>query len=441
MKLPGSFRVGRPFSLRARVALASAVTAAVVVGAMSAVLFAFAPNDARTQVVSVVSALAVTRADDGTATTENPVPGHTVVVPAQPAVPRRSPADSGTAQPAVPALPLSNAEFARTVPVDGSPVVLAVPQSVAADSITKQRLRIIAIGVAATVLAALLGWYLSSRAVSPLRRLTAATAGLGDRLELDPPRQPAASETAELADAMNTMLARISDERRHTTEALVTARDFAATAAHELRTPLTAMRTDLQVLRSMPMSESERTEIIDEVLTTQSAVESTLAALERLAQGDLTTESDWEELDLGEIIDQVVDDATRLHPAVTITTTAVDSLRLRGLAPGLRSVVENAVTNSLRHGAATRIDIAAHRLRDKVILTIDDNGTGIPAAARPRVFDRFYRASSSPGSGLGLALVAQQARLHNGTATIEDSPLGGVRLTVTLMPGEAAPHR
>lgn len=441
MKLPAAFRVGRPFSLRARVALASAATAAVVVAAMSAVLFAFAPNDARAQVVTVVSSLAVTRAEDGTATTGNPAPGRTVIVPAQPAVPRPVVADGGAAQPAVPATPPANAEFARTVPVDGSPVVLAVPRSVAADSITKQRLRIIAIGVAATVLAALLGWYLSSRAVSPLRRLTAATAGLGDRLELDPPRQPAASETAELADAMNTMLARISDERRHTAEALVTARDFAATAAHELRTPLTAMRTDLQVLRSMPMPEPERIEIIDEVLTTQSAVESTLAALERLAQGDLTTESDWEDLDLGEIIDQVVDDATRLHPAVTITTTAVDPLRLRGLAPGLRSVIENAVGNSLRHGAATRIDIAAHRLPDKVILTIDDNGTGIPAAARPHVFDRFYRASSTPGSGLGLALVAQQARLHDGTATIEDSPLGGVRLTVTLSPGEAPPYR
>ncbi|MEV6771516.1 HAMP domain-containing sensor histidine kinase [Nocardia sp. NPDC051030] len=419
--------VRRPLSLRTRVALASAVTAAVVVGTMTAVLFAVTSTDARTQVGTIVSAIALEPAQ---VMTESPGTTDPSGTEALPALPSPGP-DITVVRPAEP----STGEFQRALPVDGKTVVLGVPRDVAADSIAKQRFRIIAIGVAGIALAALLGWYFASRAVAPLRRLTVATAGLGDRLALDSPEQPAASETVELAEAMNTMLGRISEERQHTSEALVTARDFAATAAHELRTPLTAMRTDLQVLRSMSLSEAERAEILDEVLASQGTIESTLYALERLAVGDLTTESDWEDVDLGQLVDQVVDDARRAHPGVALAGHDVEPIRLRGLAAGLRSVLDNAITNAVRHGTASRIDIAAHRMSDRVVLTIDDNGTGIPGPDRERVFERFHRVgTAAPGSGLGLALVAQQARLHGGTAVIEDSPLGGVRLTVTLAP-------
>ncbi|MFE2958961.1 sensor histidine kinase [Nocardia tengchongensis] len=423
-------------SLRARVALASAATAAVVVAAMSVLLFVFAPAEASNQVGRVVSAIALAPAE-----VVHPEPG----APAQPVPGTPVPPPSG-----MPALPTGpgvlitrvdpNVEYSRTVAFNGEPVALTVPTEVASDSATRQRIRIVLIGLAGVALAAVLGWLAAHRAVVPLRRLTAATAGLGEGLAVQTPRHPVASETTELAQAMNTMLGRIATERRHTDEALVTARDFAATAAHELRTPLTAMRTDLQVLRSMPLSEAERAEILDDVLGAQSSVEATLHALERLAVGDLTTESDWADLDLGEVVDQVVDDARRQYPGVTIAADGVEPIRLRGLAAGLRSVVDNAVTNAVRHGGADRIEIAAHPADGHAVLTIDDNGCGIPAADRERVFERFYRASPTDGSGLGLALVVQQARLHGGTATIGESPAGGVRLTVTLSCGPAAPR-
>lgn len=414
-------------SLRARVALASAATAAVVVAAMSVVLFVFAPNDAANQVGRVVSAIAVNPAQP--VASGGAAPAQTV----QPLPSQVLPGDlhegvvitrAGVTGP--------DAEYSRTVALDGSSVALTVPTAVASDSAAQQRVRIVLVGLAGIALAGLLGWYFAHRAVVPLRRLTAATSGLGEGLALDTARSPVASETTELADAMNSMLGRIATERRHTGEALVTARDFAATAAHELRTPLTSMRTDLQVLRSMPLSEQQRGEILDEVLGTQDSLEATLSALERLAVGDLTTESDWEQVDLGELADQVADDATRAHPGVTVSADGVGQVVLRGLAAGLRSVLDNAVTNAVRHGGATRVEIAAHRVDDVVTLTVDDNGTGIPEAERAKVFERFYRASPTPGSGLGLALVAQQARLHGGSAEFGDSPLGGVRLTVGL---------
>ncbi|WP_067720595.1 HAMP domain-containing sensor histidine kinase [Nocardia yamanashiensis] len=415
---------GRPFSLRTRVALASAATAAIVVAAIAAVLFAVAPNDANNQVGRVVKAIALEPAT---------VDGR----PAErlPALPTGSPGVIIRTTPDAPEM-----DFSRTLALDGTTVTVAVPHDVATDSVVQQRIRIVLVGVAAIVLAAVLGWFFASRAVAPLRRLTTATADLGDELSLRTPRGPMASETGELADAMNTMLTRIAAERRHTDEALVTARDFAATAAHELRTPLTAMRTDLQVLRSMELSDADRDEILDEVLSSQRSIESTLYALERLAMGDLTTESDWEDLDLGQLVDQVVEDARRSHPDTQISAEAVEPVRLHGLAAGLRSVIDNAITNAIRHGKAGHIEIAAHTTADLVTLTIDDDGTGIPEAQREKVFERFYRGGSEPGNGLGLALVAQQARLHGGTARITESPLGGARLSVTLSCVRAVPR-
>jgi two-component system sensor histidine kinase PrrB len=81
-----------------------------------------------------------------------------------------------------------------------------------------------------------------------------------------------------------------------------------------------------------------------------------------------------------------------------------------------------------------RVQLSAVSSRAGVEIAIDDDGVGLPKEEREVVFDRFSRGStaSHSGSGLGLALVAQQAELHGGTASLEDSPLGGVRLVLRL---------
>ncbi|MBF6329751.1 HAMP domain-containing sensor histidine kinase [Nocardia transvalensis] len=465
----------RPLSLRARVAVAGAATAALVVVAMSAVFFALAPSGTEQQVDSTVRALRITRAASGEADPARsptaPTPPASLGVggasaPGGPGVP--SPGEA--AAPGGPVLGTQGAHGAgapgsgagvsgpRIFLSDGGPgsgppepflswdlpakigkgdtmlVAAAVPKQAVADTVAAQRNRIVAVGAGAIVVAAALGWLFAHRAVLPLRRLTTATKGVGTRLSLEVPPTKGTTETAELTAAMNQMLERIADERRHTADALAAARDFAATSAHELRTPLTSMRTDLQVLRTMEVSERERLDILDDVLTTQQSVEDTLAALERLALGELTTEDDFDEVDLDELIDQVVEDAGGNHPEVTVTSTVAEPLPIQGLAAGLRSILDNAVTNSVRHGRATRVDVAARRIDgDMVELTVDDNGSGVPPGDRERVFERFARgATGAAGSGLGLALVAQQARLHGGAVRLDDSPLGGARLRVTL---------
>jgi two-component system sensor histidine kinase PrrB len=91
------------------------------------------------------------------------------------------------------------------------------------------------------------------------------------------------------------------------------------------------------------------------------------------------------------------------------------------------------VRNAVTHGAATRIALAGHRLDHTITITVDDNGRGLPAEnTRTCSVDSPGSSAAAGGSGLGLALVVQQAALHGGNIVLSDSPLGGLRATLTL---------
>ncbi|MGY2062940.1 sensor histidine kinase, partial [Nocardia gipuzkoensis] len=181
-----------------------------------------------------------------------------------------------------------------------------------------------------------------------------------------------------------------------TAATLATARDFAAVAGHELRTPLTAMRTDLEVLRTLDLDEAQRTEILADLQRSQGRVEATLSALERLAAGELTKERDHVETDIAELIDQAAHDAMRHFPTLSVRIDSDPELITRGLPTGLRLALDNALTNSARHGRATEALITAHRMPDgSIVISVDDNGRGIPAQERTAVFDRFFRGSQA----------------------------------------------
>jgi two-component system, OmpR family, sensor histidine kinase PrrB len=230
------------------------------------------------------------------------------------------------------------------------------------------------------------------------------------------------------------MLARIGTEQQRTKAALESARDFAAVASHELRTPLTAMRTNLEVLHTLELPTEQRKEVTEDTMRTQSRIEATLTALERLAQGELSTADDHVPLDITELLDRAAHDAVRIYPDLNVTLLPSPTILMLGLPTGLRLVIDNAIANAVKHGQATQVQLSAITSRAGVEIVIDDDGTGIPEEERTAMFERFTRGSkaSHSGSGLGLALVAQQAELHEGTASLEDSPLGGTRLLLRL---------
>ncbi len=281
--------------------------------------------------------------------------------------------------------------------------------------------------------AAVFAWLLAAFAVRPFKRLAQQARSI-DADERPQVAVRGATEAVEVAEAMRGMLQRIWTEQDRTKDALASARDFAAVSSHELRTPLTAMRTNLEVLSTLDMPDDQRKEVLGDVIRTQSRIEATLSALERLAQGELSTSDDHVPVDITELLDRAAHDATRIYPGLDVSLVPSPTCIIVGLPAGLRLAVDNAIANAVKHGGATRVELSAVSSRVGVEIAIDDNGRGVPEDERQVVFARFSRGStaSHSGSGLGLALVAQQAELHGGTAALESSPLGGARLVLRL---------
>ncbi|MGB3477166.1 MAG: HAMP domain-containing sensor histidine kinase [Mycobacterium sp.] len=327
----------------------------------------------------------------------------------------------------------------RTVDIPGpgprSLAVGATYDATLADTNNLHR-RVILLCTVAIGAAALLGWLLTAFAVRPLRRLAQQARSIDAGDERPEIEVRGATEAVEIAEAMRGMLQRIWKERDRTQEALASARDFAAVSSHELRTPLTAMRTNLEVLTTLDLPDDQRKEVLHDVVRTQTRIEATLSALERLAQGELSTSDDHVPVDITDLLDRAAHDAMRVFPDLNVSLVPSPTCIIVGLPAGLRLAVDNAIANAVKHGGATQVQLSAVTSREGVEIAIDDNGGGLPEEERRIVFERFSRGStaSHSGSGLGLALVAQQAELHGGTATLEDSPLGGVRLLLQLPP-------
>ncbi|CAN3130726.1 histidine kinase [Mycobacterium sp. smrl_JER01] len=278
------------------------------------------------------------------------------------------------------------------------------------------------------------GWLLAAFAVRPFKRLAQQTRQIDAGDEAPDIDIRGATEAVEIADAIKGLVERVWEEQDRTKAALASARDFASVSAHELRTPLTAMRTNLEVLATLDLTEEGRKEVVSDVIRTQSRIEATLGALERLAQGELSTEDDHVPVDITELLDRAAHDAMRVYPDLEVSLVPAPTVIIVGLPAGLRLAVDNAIANAVKHGGAGRVQLSAVSSREGVEIAIDDDGVGVPEEERRVVFDRFSRGStaSHSGSGLGLALVAQQAELHGGTASLEASPLGGARLLLRL---------
>jgi two-component system, OmpR family, sensor histidine kinase PrrB len=294
--------------------------------------------------------------------------------------------------------------------------------------------RVVLICAFAIAAAAIFAWILATFAVRPFKRLAQQTRAIDAGDEAPQVQVRGATEAVEIAEAIRGMLQRIWNEQNRTKEALASARDFAAVSSHELRTPLTAMRTNLEVLSTLDLPDDQRKEVLNDVIRTQSRIEATLGALERLAQGELSTSDDHVPVDITELLDRAAHDAMRVYPNLDVSLVPSPTCIIVGLPAGLRLAVDNAIANAVKHGGASRVQLSAVSSRAGVEIAVDDNGTGVPEAERRVVFERFSRGStaSHSGSGLGLALVAQQAHLHGGTAELDNSPLGGARLLLRL---------
>jgi signal transduction histidine kinase len=291
------------------------------------------------------------------------------------------------------------------------------------------------LGIAA-LLAAGLGTFLAAmRTLGPLRRLRRAAGRIAveDDLDVRVSETDGPAEVRSLAASFNAMLARLSASAALRERALEATRRFAFDAGHELRTPLTTVQATLSALHRHPdVAPEQRAAMLEDALEEQHRLVALLDGLQALARGEATS-NEHEDVDLADVVTRAVADARAHYPATQFELDVPDAhVVVRGWEPGLRLLVANLVTNAAHHGRPggnVWVTLAGPEL------TVDDDGDGIPEADRERIFEPFRRleaAADRPGTGLGLALVAQQAREHDATVRVEKSPVGGARVVVAF---------
>jgi two-component system sensor histidine kinase PrrB len=276
-------------------------------------------------------------------------------------------------------------------------------------------------------------WLAASLVLRPLARLRGVASNVAKDEDLDR-RVPAGGprELRSLAASFNAMLARLGRSAADRERALAATRRFAADAGHELRTPLTSVQATLSALRRHPeLPPERRVSMAEDALSEQRRLVALLDGLQALARGDAET-VEQTDVDLADVVATAASAATGRHPELQLSTDLPPGPAvIRGWEPGLRLLVDNLVENAVRHGRPGG-QVAVTLEPAGPLLHVDDDGPGIDEGQRERIFEPFVRAEGreAPGSGLGLALVAQQARQHGAEVEVGRSPLGGARFSV-----------
>ncbi|MEW2371815.1 HAMP domain-containing sensor histidine kinase [Streptomyces sp. NPDC006656] len=332
-----------------------------------------------------------------------------------------------------------------SVPVTGAApgnLWIFTPASAADPQVAAVRRRVLLVALLAAPVSGLLAYGLAGRATASVRRLSRRAATLdpaaGAAAFLGPPVNIA--EVDELSAAIGQLLTRYDEQAARTVQALETARSFSSAASHELRTPLMSMQTDLDVLAAHPgLSPAERAEVVRDLRSDHARLLELLGALRMLALGDLVEVSAFAPLDLCELVDTAAGEAARRSrgEGLELDVDLPAELRVFGWDSGLKIMLDNLLRNAVVHGRRPgeppRVTVRLHARGAFAVLTVDDEGPGVAPAEREAVFRRFHHRPGSPGSGLGLTLVAQQAALHRGTVTLADVPGGtGLRVEVRL---------
>jgi signal transduction histidine kinase len=270
-------------------------------------------------------------------------------------------------------------------------------------------------------------WWLTALALRPLQRVAA---GVRERDEQSLQPLPAAGlpeEVAPLVTALNALLQRLG-------QSLDTQRAFVADAAHELRSPLTALKLQLQLLKRAG-SDSDRAAAADALAAGIDRAARLVEQLLTLARTEPGAEVTSQRLDLSELVREAVVDIVPLAlvRGTTLELHADAPVLVDGDRAALNALVRNLADNAVRYAPpGARVELQVSAPDGVPSLQVDDAGPGIPPAERERVFDRFYRRglADEPGTGLGLAIVRGVAQRHGATVALDDSPLGGLRVTL-----------
>jgi len=328
-------------------------------------------------------------------------------------------------------------------------IVYARPLSSTNATIAKVRFFLVfgVLGGAALALAA--GLLVARRAMAPIAELTATAREIGRTRDASRhmPQQEADDEVGELAATLEEMLQALDRAQSETEATLARQRQFVADASHELRTPLTSVLANLELLEET--LEGEQRDAAASALRSSRRMRRLVADLLLLARADAGRVVPHVPLDLAQVLVEVAGELEPLAASadhdLSIDTSA-DSALVSGARDELHRMALNLIENSLRHTPpGTHVHAALQHVGDEIVLTVQDDGPGIPVELRERLFERFVRGGGDrapSGSGLGLAIVRAVARSHGGEVTVDETPGGGARFVVRLpAAAERAPDR
>ena len=239
-------------------------------------------------------------------------------------------------------------------------------------------------------------------------------------------------ELNQLSVSYNRMLERLSD-------AFEIQRQFTANAAHELRTPLALMQVQLDLYHSNshPGNDADTVQMIKMVTEQNDRLNKMVKTL--LDMSELQTVGRDDEIVLDALVDEVLEDLEPLAEGKNIRLIGkCKDITMVGSDILIYRLVYNLVENAIKYNhSGGQVTVTADRKEKHVYLSVEDTGTGIPEELKERVFESFFRVDKSRsrelgGVGLGLALVREIVRVHDGSITVKSNPSGGTIFEVVL---------
>lgn len=289
------------------------------------------------------------------------------------------------------------------------------------------------ISAALALLGGVATYFISGHALRPIRELS-------DKIEKVQAQNLADSrieenqvkELNQLSVSYNRMLERLSD-------AFEIQRQFTANAAHELRTPLALMQVQLDLYHSNshPDNDADTVQMIKMVTEQNDRLSKMVKTL--LDMSELQTVGRDDEIILDALVDEVLEDLEPLAEGKNIRLIGkCKDITMVGSDILIYRLVYNLVENAIKYNhSGGQVTVTAERKEKHVYLSVEDTGTGIPEELKERVFEPFFRVDKSRsrelgGVGLGLALVREIVRVHDGSITVKANPSGGTIFEVVL---------
>ncbi len=286
-----------------------------------------------------------------------------------------------------------------------------------------------------------LGWFMSGRALGPIRHLTEEAKSIGEERDFQRRVQYAGArdELGELAVTFNTMLSGLEDAYKRLADSLSLQKRFVADASHELRTPLTSIQGNVDFLLQLGnKDENLREETLADISSETKRLNRLVSELLTLARADSGFKLTLTELELSPVLEEVVRQARFLVKGqnFTVSLEEAEGIMLRVDPDYFKQMLYIFLDNGFKYTPPGKgFLFKVERRAEEVTFIFQDEGPGIPAQDLPHLFERFYRSEASrtgEGAGLGLAIAKWLIDEHSGKIKVDSEEGKGTTFIISF---------